>query len=85
MGEVRVSGPRYQQVAVDIAAKIASRQYQVGERIYARSLLSSAYAVSPETARRAVGVLADLGIVKANRGSGVEILSWERANQFLRQ
>ena len=37
MGEVRVSGPRYQQVAVDIAAKIASRQYQVGERIYARS------------------------------------------------
>ena len=29
MGEVRVSGPRYQQVAVDIAAKIASRHYQV--------------------------------------------------------
>lgn len=85
MGEVRVSGPRYQQVAVDIAAKIVSRQYQIGERIYARSLLSSAYAVSPETARRAVAVLADLGIVKANRGSGVEILSREEAKKFLRQ
>lgn len=85
MGEVRVSGPRYQQVAVDIAAKIASRQYQVGERLYARSLLSSAYSVSPETARRAVAVLADLGIVKATRGSGVEILSWEAAKKFLRQ
>lgn len=83
--DVPVSSPRYRQVAVDIAAKIVNRQYRVGERIYARSLIASTYSVSPETARRAIAVLADLGIVEATKGSGVHIISYDNAMKFLRQ
>ena len=71
--------PRYQQIALDIATQIVKRQYRVGDRIYARSSLASRYHVSPETARRAVCLLADMGIVEAEKGSGVEILSVEAA------
>lgn len=86
MGErVGVSGARYQKVAVDIAAKIAAGEYQVGEKIYARSSLASQYAVSPETARRAIAILADLGIVEATKGSGVRIKSEKNAQRFMVQ
>ena len=77
--------PRYQQIALDIATQIVKRQYRVGDRIYARSSLASRYHVSPETARRAVCLLADMGIVEAEKGSGVEILSVEAAARYLQE
>ncbi|HBD01741.1 MAG TPA: GntR family transcriptional regulator, partial [Lachnoclostridium sp.] len=39
--------PRYQQIAVEEAARIANGEYEVGEKIYARSSLASQYSVSP--------------------------------------
>jgi len=63
--------PRYQQIALDIATQIVKQQYKVGDRIYARSSLASKYHVSPETARRAICLLADMDIVEAEKGSGV--------------
>lgn len=81
----KYSSARYQQVATDIAAKIVNREYQIGEKIYARSSLASQYAVSAETARRAIAILADLGIVEATKGSGVVIRSYEKAQAFLQQ
>ena len=80
---VRAVSARYQQVAADIAAKIVDRQYQVGEKIYTRSLIASQYSVSSETARRAIAILADQGIVETVKGSGVIICSYENARQFL--
>lgn len=77
--------PRYQQIAVELAARIASEEYQVGEKIYARSSLASQYAVSPETARRAICVLCDLGIVSSEKGSGVTIKSQKKAADFISQ
>lgn len=77
--------PRYRQVAVDIASKIVDGQYQVGEKIYARSQVASQYAVSAETARRAIALLAETGIVEATKGSGVMIQSYENALLFLRR
>ena len=77
--------PRYQQIALDIATQIVKQQYKVGDRIYARSSLASRYHVSPETARRAVCLLADMGIVEAEKGSGVEILSVEAAARYLQE
>ena len=77
--------PRYQKIALDIATQIVKRQYRVGDRIYARSSLASRYHVSPETARRAVCLLADMGIVEAEKGSGVEILSVEAAARYLQE
>jgi len=82
---IKVSIPRYQQIAADVAAKIVDRHYRVGERIYTRSSLASQYGVSAETARRAISILADLNIVETVKGSGVTILSEENAAQFIKQ
>ena len=77
--------PVYQKIAADIAAKIAERKYLVGEKIYSRSVIASQYSVSPETARKAICILADLEIVSTKKGSGVTILSQEKAWRFLQQ
>ncbi len=79
-----VTVPRYQEIAADIAEKLVGGQYAPGDRIHARSTLASAYGVSPETARRALAVLADLGVLEVSGGSGAVILSLDRAVEFLR-
>ncbi|HZK18701.1 MAG TPA: TrkA C-terminal domain-containing protein [Clostridia bacterium] len=83
--KIKIITPRYQQIAADVAAKIASKHYKVGERIYTRSSLASQYGVSPETARRAISILADLKIVETVKGSGVTIISYDNAVQFVKQ
>lgn len=80
---MHIKRPRYQIIAEDIAAKIVEKKYIVGEKIYARSSLASQYGVSSETARRAIAVLQDLNIVEATKGSGVVIVSYENAAQFV--
>lgn len=82
---VQVKQPKYQQIAVDLASKIVERKYRIGDKIYARSSLASQYNVSAETARRAIAVLQDLEIVEASKGSGVIIISYEKAAYFIRQ
>ena len=81
--KIQLKQPKYQLIAEDIAAKIVERKYVVGEKIYARSSLASHYGVSPETTRRAIAVLQDLNIVEATKGSGVVIVSYENAAQFV--
>lgn len=77
--------PRYQQIALDIAGKIVSGNYQEGDKIFARSALAVKYQVSPETARRAMALLADLEIISVVRGSGCVVKSIEKAIQFRRR
>lgn len=77
--------PKYQQVAISIAERIVSNQYPVGQKVHARSTLANTFSVSPETARKAVNVLVDLGIMEAKHGSGVTISSKEKAKAFLTQ
>lgn len=81
----KVTSPRYQQIAADIASKIASGQYKVGDKLHARSSLASQYGVSAETARRAVCILSDLKIVSSNHGSGAIITSVDNALKFIKQ
>lgn len=81
----KIQTPRYQQIAADIAAKIVSFEYKVGDKIYARSSIASQYGVSSETARRAICVLDDLNIVETTKGSGVVIKSYEEASKFIKQ
>lgn len=81
----RIVQPKYQQIAADIAAKIANGKYQVGEKIYARSSLAIQYGVSSETARRAISILQDMNIVSTTKGSGVTIISLEKALHFVKQ
>lgn len=80
---LHIKHPKYQTIAEDIATKIVEKKYIVGEKIYARSSLASLYGVSAETARRAIAVLQDLNIVKATKGSGVMISSYENAANFV--
>ena len=77
--------PRYYEIAVDFATKISSGEYSVGEKVYIRTVLATRYGTSPETARRAMCVLADLGIVEATKGSGVVVLSVSKAEEFVRR
>ena len=81
--KVTIQAPRYQQIAADVAARIAEKQYNEGDKIYARSSIAAQYGVSSETARRAICVLSNLGIVKTTKGSGVVILSHEKAAEFI--
>lgn len=75
--------PIYSKVAYDIASKIASGQLAVGERFSGRSLMSSQYAVSPETIRRALRLLADMGIIRVRENIGSEIISKSRAVEYV--
>ena len=79
----KIAEPIYQKIAVDIASKIAAGKYKVGEKIYGRSMLAAHYAVSPETIRRAMFMLQDVGIVAIESGSGSVVLSAERAAQLV--
>lgn len=81
----KITVPKYQQIAADLAAKISHGQYKPGDKVYARSSLASQYHVSAETARRAICVLADLEIVQSTKGSGVVIQSLTNAEKFVRQ
>ncbi|GAO99985.1 TrkA C-terminal domain-containing protein [Fructobacillus ficulneus] len=81
----KVKEPRYHKIAQDIAEHIVNKQFLVGEKLHARSTLAATFGVSAETARKAISVLADLDIVKPVHGSGVEILSREKAREFLNQ
>lgn len=83
--KINVTKPKYQQIAVDIAAKIADQTFVIGEKIHARSTLANRYSVSPETARKAISVLVDLGIVQAKHGSGFYVYSVEKAKLFVKQ
>lgn len=83
--KIKMVSPVYQRIAIDIASKIANGYYEVGEKIYARSVLASQYGVSAETARRAICILADMEIVDTTKGSGVVIKSTKNAMDFIRQ
>ncbi|ACD52703.1 MULTISPECIES: TrkA C-terminal domain-containing protein [Clostridium] len=82
---LKIVSPVYQQIAADIASKIANGHYKVGEKIYARSALAAQYSVSSETARRAICILSDMEIVDTAKGSGVTIKSCQNAIKFVKQ
>ena len=75
--------PQYMRIAADLAGRIASGEFPEGQRLSGRSALSSGYHVSPETVRKALKLLSDVGIVRTREGSGTVILSAEKAGAWL--
>ena len=73
---------RYQQIAVEVSEKIAEGWYKVGDKITVRSTIATTFGVSPETARKAMQILVDLGIVTVRQGSGTYVKSREKAQIF---
>ena len=70
--------PQYMRIAMDLSSRVASGEIQEGRKISGRSMLSSQYHVSPETVRKAMGLLDEI-----KEKSGVTILSAENARLFL--
>lgn len=74
---------QYLQIALDLASRIARGDLQAGEKLFGRSVLASEYAVSPETIRRALRLLADMKVVEVKPQSGVWVLSTDNARRYL--
>ena len=74
--------PIYQKIALDIANKIYTGEIQEDSVLFGRSVLAGKYNVSPETIRRAVKILEDIGVVKSIKGKGVIVLSPDKASSF---
>ena len=81
--EANLEKPVYQLIALDMAEKIISGRYDVGEKIHGRSTLASKYNVSPETVRRAMFLLKDMDILEMKQGSGIFIKNVEKAQSFV--
>ena len=75
--------PRYEQIAVDIASKVANGEYKIGAKLYGRSTLAGQYNVSPETIRRAMALLQSVGVVQVAAGRGIIVINREAAKQYL--
>jgi K+/H+ antiporter YhaU regulatory subunit KhtT len=80
-----INPPIYSQVAFDIAAKIAAGELRIGERFTGRSLMGAQYGVSPETIRRAMRHLEDMGIISTQANVGSTVLSQKRAVEYVEQ
>lgn len=74
---------RYVTIAADIADRIVRGEYQEGQKIFGRSTLAGKYNVSPETIRRALTLLQEVGIVQVAPGIGVVVQSVTAAQKYL--
>lgn len=63
--------PLYQQVSQRIFQKIKQGVYKFGDRIPSEKDLADHYGVNRMTVRRAIGLLAEQGILKSRRGKGI--------------
>lgn len=79
----KVTASTYRQIAIDIAQDIVKGKYVKGQKLFGRSVLASYYHVSSETIRKAVFILKDMGILDTEKGSGIEVLSLEKAREFI--
>jgi K+/H+ antiporter YhaU regulatory subunit KhtT len=74
---------RYDEIAQDLAQRIAQGELAEGTRVLGRSSLAGTYQVSPETIRRAVAILHERGIVQSVAGSGIRVVSRYAAIEYL--
>ncbi|HHY05601.1 MAG TPA: GntR family transcriptional regulator [Clostridia bacterium] len=82
---VEIGESRYEQIAIDLARRIARGEFSVGQKLSGRSLLAGTYNVSPETIRRSIALLQNIGVVESITGSGVFIKSSELAGEYLEE
>ncbi|HBP63084.1 MAG TPA: transcriptional regulator [Desulfosporosinus sp.] len=75
---------RYQEIAIDIAHAVMMGEYHEGVKIHGRSTLAGRYNVSPETIRRAIAILQNVGVVRVNQGVGITITSKDMAERFIK-
>jgi GntR family transcriptional regulator len=74
--------PASRQVAAALRAAIDRGDYQPGDKIPSERSLATTYAVARNTAREAVRLLAESGLVAAEHGRGVFVRSKPRLMRF---
>jgi K+/H+ antiporter YhaU regulatory subunit KhtT len=79
LGEMSI----YQSIALDMAQRILNGEFVEGEKVSGRTLLASHYHVSPETVRKAIGLLKDAKIVDVSQGREVTVVSVQQAYHFM--
>ncbi|MCL1948736.1 MAG: GntR family transcriptional regulator [Turicibacter sp.] len=65
--------PKYQSIAQWIKKEIKANNFKVGEKLISEHQICDRFSVSRQTARQAVSVLEDEGLVTRKRGSGTYI------------
>jgi GntR family transcriptional regulator len=65
--------PLYQQLASILRVKIEAGEYPAGRAIPSENRLMQEYEVARDTARKAIRLLADEGLVEIVRGRGVYV------------
>ncbi|TJY41582.1 GntR family transcriptional regulator [Cohnella pontilimi] len=73
----------YKSIALDIAQRIVSGEIPVGSKISGRSLLAGQYHVSPETIRKAIGLLKEENIVSVTQGKEITVISNRNAYEYI--
>lgn len=68
-------GPKYQRIAGDLRARIASGEYPVGSKIPTNRALVERYEASLVTVAAALEVLRKDGVIKSAQGSGTFVIS----------
>ena len=76
--------PVYESIAIDVAGRFVDGDISIGQKISGRTLLASHYNVSPETIRKAMGLLAQANVISVSQGKEVIVQSVEQAEEFLR-
>lgn len=76
--------PKYMIIALDFANRIYEGEILEGKKVSGRTTLSAEYNVSPETIRKSVKLLRDMGIVEILPKSGIVVTSREHAYTFMR-
>ncbi|WP_432667201.1 TrkA C-terminal domain-containing protein [Wukongibacter baidiensis] len=77
--------PKYIKIALDIAYRIHNNEFKVGDKLRGRSILAGEYNVSPETIRKAAGLLQDMGVVNINVKSGIYVESIEKSKDVIKK
>ena len=72
------AAPLWRQIAETLTDEIAAGQYPGGARLPSEAALASRFGVNRHTVRRAIGDLADRGLVRARRGAGVFVAATDR-------
>lgn len=68
--------PKYQRIAAELRSAIESGEYGPGDRLPGENDLMATYDVARMTARQALGVLQNEGLVDARKGTGVFVRSF---------
>lgn len=73
----------YKSIALDIAQRIVSGEIPLNSKISGRSLLAGQYHVSPETIRKAIGLLKEENVVSVSQGKEITIISSRNAYEYI--